>query len=63
LIYRQLVIQVDPAVRTALTVEAEGESVLPLNAIPVLGNGKVDLRGVKALAASSSPHVEAEAQM
>jgi hypothetical protein len=34
-----------------------------VDAIPVLGTGKVDLRGVKALAASSSAHVEAEAQM
>jgi acyl-[acyl-carrier-protein]-phospholipid O-acyltransferase/long-chain-fatty-acid--[acyl-carrier-protein] ligase len=34
-----------------------------VDAIPVLGTGKVDLRGVKALAASFSAQVEAKAEL
>jgi len=63
LIYRQLVMQVDPAVRTTSLWKPKANQFFRVNVIPVLGTGKVDLRGVKALAASSSAHVEAEAQM
>lgn len=55
--------QVDPAVRTTSLWKPKANQFFRVNVIPVLGTGKVDLRGVKALAASSSAHVEAEAQM